>query len=364
MTIYSSTRCVCARVGLAALVISLAASCGSGSPSSSASSTDAAESLADACLALAQAECALRQSCSDQVYADGVNIIANYGNLATCRSRQQQACLNNANAPGSGTNLSQIKSCAQTYSQWQCNDYLDNNANPPVSCLPAGALSNGQGCTFNAQCQSGFCGGNKYANCGMCAAQPADGDSCATSACAPGQECLTGTSGAMVCRGRLPVGSTTCTSDAPCQAFYSCVGASASDATKVGVCTAINQALGSTCGGGTPNPACDAGQGLACAGPTGSKTCQEVAYVLAPGPCGALADGSSAACIAGDCFTATGPAASTATDASCVAKADDGAACDTQLGPLCQTPARCVAASGSTQGTCVFPDATLCNLGG
>ena len=77
--------------------------------------------------------------------------------------------------------------------------------------------------------------------------------------------------------------------------------------------------------------------------------------------CGTLPDGSRAECINADCFTATGPAAATDTNATCVAQAADGAGCDTQLGPLCLTPARCVTSGiGATSGTCVVPSATLC----
>jgi hypothetical protein len=99
---------------------------------------------------------------------------------------------------------------------------------------------------------------------------------------------------------------------------------------------------------------------LACLGPAGNKTCQQVAYVPASSACATLADGSRAACIGADCFTATASAAVTDTNATCVARAADGAACDTQLGPLCTTPARCVTTAGSTAGVCTVPSGSLC----
>jgi hypothetical protein len=346
---FVSERYVTSRVSLGTLIMVFGASCGGSS-----------NSLDNACLTLARAECALRQACSDEIYPAGVNVIANYGDQETCINRQQQACLNNASAPQSGTNLGQILRCANEYPGWSCTDFFDNAANPPTDCSPAGTLSDGQTCTFNAQCASTFCGGIKNANCGTCAEKPQDGDSCATSPCAPGQECLTEASGAMVCRVRLPVGNDTCTSDAPCQVFASCVGSSATDPTQVGVCMSTNQTLGGPCGDSNPEPACEGSLGLACLGPTGSKTCQQVAYVTA-GQCGTLPGGLRAECIDGDCFTPTGPAAVTDTNATCLAKVNDGAACDTQLGHLCQTPARCVVAAGTTQGICVFPNATACN---
>jgi hypothetical protein len=96
-------------------------------------------------------------------------------------------------------------------------------------------------------------------------------------------------------------------------------------------------------------------------GPVGAKTCQPIAYVQAGQTCGTLADGSRAECTISDCFTATAPAAITDTGATCVARAADGATCDTQVGPLCLTPARCVlTGSGATTGKCVVPAASLC----
>lgn len=312
-----------------------------------------------ACAILAQAQCDRRQACTNAIQADGVFILNTYGDKTTCLVRQQEACENNATAPGTGTSPAQLEKCASEYASWSCTDLFDNNANPPPDCAPPGKLANGQMCAFAGQCASRFCSGTKNASCGLCADEPLDGASCATSGCAPGQACKTESTGAMVCRDRLVVGDATCTSDTVCQAFSSCVGASSTDATKIGVCTATTSTLGTPCGG--TNPACEGNLGLACLGATGAKTCQQVAYVRAPGACGTLPDGSRAECINADCFTATGPAAAADTNATCVAQAADTAACDTQLGPLCLAPARCVTSGlGATAGTCMVPSATAC----
>jgi hypothetical protein len=323
------------------------------------------DSLDKACSVLAEAQCDRRQACTDTVlgsagtvvYPDGVFILSTYGDKATCLARQHLACMNNASAAGSGNSVAQLEKCASEYSSWSCSDLFDGNANPPPDCVPPGSRANGQTCALAGQCASRFCAGTKNATCGVCADEPVDGASCETSGCAAGQTCKTESMEALVCRDRLPVDNSTCSADVPCQAFSSCVGASPIDATETGTCTATAVTLGASCGGNA-NPGCESNLGLACLGPAGGKTCQQVAYVPAASACATLADGSRAACIGSDCFTANGPAAATDTDATCVARAADGAACDTQHGRLCLTPARCVTSGGSTAGVCVVP--SLC----
>ena len=340
---------LCANATLAFVLFTLLANCGS-----------SGDSPDKACTTLAQAQCARRQACSNAVLGgDGAFIMNTYGDLTTCLVRQQQACMNNAMAPGTGTSPAQLEKCANEYASWSCTDLFDNNANPPPDCAPAGALANGQICALAGQCASRFCANTKNASCGVCADEPLDGASCDISGCAPGQACKTESTDAVVCRNRLLVGDTTCTSDVPCQAFSTCVGASANDATKMGVCTTTASTLDAPCGGTIQ--ACEGNLGLACLGASGAKTCQQIAYVRAPAACGTLPDDSRAECINADCFTANGPAAATDKDATCVAQAADGAACDTKHGPLCLTPARCVTSgSGATTGTCVVPSAALC----
>ncbi len=321
-----------------------------------------------ACTVLAQAQCSRRQTCGDTVaspggtvlYPDGVYVLSNYGNMATCLTQQKLACMNGISAPGTGTSPAEVEKCAAEYATWSCIDLFDNGANPPTDCALPGKLANGAACAFPGQCASRFCSGIKNASCGLCADQPVDGISCATSGCAPGQTCTTESSGDMLCRDRLVLGDATCTSDTVCEAFSSCVGASASDPTKTGVCTASGTSTGAVCGG--TNPACVADLGLACLGAAGAKTCQTIAYVHEPGACGTLPDGSRAGCVAGDCFTPTAPAAASDTNATCLDKVQEGAACDTQVGPLCLAPARCVIPVGGTStGICTIPLASMCN---
>ncbi len=329
---------------------------------------DSGVSADSACTVLAQAQCSRRQVCADTVasqggtatYPDGVYVLKNYGDMATCLARQKLACMNSVSAPGTGTSPGQLEKCAAEFATWSCVDLFDNGANPPPDCALPGKLPNGAVCAFAGQCASRFCSGTKNAACGTCADQPIDGTSCATSGCAPGQSCKTESSGDMLCRDRLALGDVTCTSDTVCDAFSSCVGASASDPTKTGVCTASSTSVEAACGG--TNPGCVGDLGLACLGAAGAKTCETIAYVHAPAACATLPDASRADCVAGDCFTPSAPATTTDTNATCLAKVQEGAACDSQVGPLCLAPARCVlSASGTTTGTCVLPLASLCN---
>jgi hypothetical protein len=344
------------------------AGCGSSGSTASDDSGSSGSTVPDdqACADLAQAQCSRRQACTDtgttetglQLNPNGVFIMTTYGDLATCVSRTQLACLNNLAAPDTGISPAQLEKCAAEYATWSCIDLFDNGANPPADCAPPGKRANGVACTFAGQCASRFCSNVKYATCGTCDDQPLDGTACVSSGCAPGQECKTESTGDMLCRDRLDVGSSTCTADIPCKAFSSCVGASSTNPAKVGVCTTTSTSAGATCGG--TNPTCENNLGLACQGVTGAKTCQPIAYVQAGAACGTLADGSRAECVDGDCFTETGPAASTDLG-TCVAQTADGAPCDTQLGPLCLAPARCVYTGAGTSGICTVPVASMCN---
>jgi hypothetical protein len=114
---------------------------------------------------------------------------------------------------------------------------------------------------------------------------------------------------------------------------------------------------GVTCGG--TGPLCLRFEGLACEGPAGSKICTKVSLVGDGQPCGTLADGTRADCLAGECYTANGPAQVTELG-MCKKQAADGSPCDTILGPSCYPGARCVTAAGSTSGVCTITDVTAC----
>lgn len=149
-----------------------------------------------------------------------------------------------------------------------------------------------------------------------------------------------------------------CDTNDPCGNGLSCVGVSSTS--TQGTCEVALGTAGAACGGGAM-PSCNGSLGLACVGPSGSKTCVSIDYVGDGMPCGNLSNTSFALCKAGTCYTTTGVASGSQTG-TCKLDAIEGAACDTVLGPSCMTPARCVTVSdgGGTSGLCTLPTGRTC----
>jgi hypothetical protein len=153
-----------------------------------------------------------------------------------------------------------------------------------------------------------------------------------------------------LCQDRVTLNGT-CDSGHPCGSGLSCTGDNSS---MPGTCQNALTTAGEACGG-TALPGCDGNVGLHCGGPSGTgKSCETITFANDGMACGTMGDGSFVQCIKGDCYTATGPI-SGGQQGTCKADALDGAACDTNLGPGCTAPARCVTAAGSTAGTCTVP---------
>jgi hypothetical protein len=341
-------------------------------------------SIASACADVASARCNQSSECSlaDNETGTGFNVLDNYGSKAMCLTRQALNCTNALNAPDNGNSPAKIEACVVALADTNCTEFFDNE--PPIECTPTGPRPAGATCTFNGQCMSGQCNGTKNTVCGTCGPAPAVGADCSDSTCADGDRCIGSTS---LCQAIVASGGT-CDSGHPCDRGFSCVGENGKTATP-GTCGPAATGIGSPCGGTMPG--CDGTRGLFCGGPNGAKTCMRVIYpgyngsVSADGgsatatdgggsdagsapttptgtPCGILADGSKVGCVAGNCYTATGPA--TGSDlGTCKPFANDGEPCDTTVGPGCMFPARCVVSGGGdggTAGTCVVPVATMC----
>jgi len=319
-----------------------ATSCGGKTPSPTGLTAE------QACSDLAQARCNKRVSCTNTIDPTGVNLKRNFKDAAECLARETLACVNGLAAPATGNNPEAIEKCVLVYPQYSCADFLDND--PPAECMPTGQRTMGQACAFNAQCDSGYCGGNKIAACGACAPAPAAGISCVGTNCAHRQQCVASTT---LCQDRSAVDGP-CDADHPCASGLACAG---STKTTMGTCQTAATVEGTPCGNGMPG--CAGSQGLACTGSTGAKTCTKLAFVSDGMPCGILPDGSRADCIAGDCYTTAGLA--TGSDLGvCKANAADGAQCDGVLGPPCITPARCIASGTGSVGVCTIPLGASC----
>lgn len=359
--------------GLAAL----AAGCGSSGGGSSVS-------VATACGDVAQARCYEGSVCTlaDGQTGTGFNILENYGDMATCLTRQALNCTNALAAPQNGNNPTEVEMCVTAFTTYSCQDYFDNQ--PPTACAPPGSRAAGANCEFNGQCASGYCNGTKTSICGTCGAAPGVGGDCNNSTCSSGDRCLSATK---TCAAVVSSNGT-CDSNHPCNRGLSCVGENTKTMTT-GVCETAGTRVGVACGG-TTLPGCDPTRGLYCGGTTGAKTCMQVVYpgyngTVADGGatatdgggsdggatttplgtvCGQLADGSRVGCVAGGCYTTTGLAGG-ADMGTCIPFAADNAPCNTEFGPDCMFPARC---SGSVSGSdggwitgmCTVPTAELC----
>jgi hypothetical protein len=309
-------------------------------------------SASEACADIANARCALRSSCSSLPGAmgDGPNIVALYGDLATCVEREAMLCEHALEAPQTGNTPAKLESCVAEFGGFSCQDFFDNN--PPDACMNVGPRAAGRPCAFNSQCQSGYCQTAAGSLCGTCADPPDVGSDCTVSACGHNQRCLQAT---MACA-EVVSRNQTCDDTHPCDSGLVCSGSS-TDTDRV--CQTAISTPGATCGG--KQPSCDNSLGLYCTGPQGGKTCALASFVESGMPCGVLADGSRVECIAGNCYSASGLV--TGTDSgTCKASVRETAAdpsCDTVLGPSCMPPAHCVVTSG-TSGTCELATGPEC----
>jgi hypothetical protein len=304
---------------------------------------DSAPSADVACQAVAQARCNLRSTCSG-----GTRIARDYGDMNTCVVREKIACLNGLGAPSTGNSPSAVQSCARALPSESCSDFFLGNQ--PAPCIVTGKLAQGAVCAFNGQCGTTFCAIPRNVACGICQPEPSAGTSCATTGCGRGMEC---DAASMTCV--VPGGlAASCNRETPCGPGLSCVGATT---TTMGTCMAAGTTVGATCDPRqrtTPN--CDGELGLYCNAVT--LKCAALTYAAANAPCGTNAsDGTEISCASGGaCVGATATMLG-----SCQAPAADGGTCDTNAGPPCLAPARCITGGGTTtSGTCELNDAVMC----
>jgi len=330
------------RAPIVSVCLLLAAACSGSNPGSL--------TVAQACSNLALARCNLRSACSlpQGVTGVGASVLEAYGDMQTCLARELLACTGALSAPDTGDSPETVEACLHKLSTFSCLDLFDEL--PPSGCLNLGGRPDGAPCTFDAQCEGGFCAGTKIAVCGSCAEPPVEGEDCSASNCVRGDRCVAAT---RTCAVLVPLGYA-CDDTQLCPVGYSCVGADPTTVTA-GICQLAGTRLGTACGGTRPD--CEATRALFCAGTGDDAACAPIA--LSDTACGLLPDGTRAGCVAGGCYTDTGPA--TGADlGTCKPFAADGYGCDTALGPGCMAPARCVTYPGSTAGTCMIPDASMC----
>jgi hypothetical protein len=307
------------------------------------------------CGRYAQAYCDKRESCTN-----GSLITRDFGDMTTCVTRETLACTDALAAPRTGQTEALVEQCTTAMPSYACADFMDNNL--PETCNPLGPAAEGEPCTFNAQCSSGYCADDRYSTCGTCAEPPSALSSCAFSNCGHDQACIWNAVVNNVCEPYVPTGSACGAYSNPiCEADLTCAGASS--ATGIGgTCEPALETLGMTCGSQNMGLGCDTTRGLWCtAPPDQGASCGSIVYVGDGMPCGYVS-GGVAECTSGTCYSSGGPYftyTGTTTTGTCKAFAADGAACDTMAGPECLSPARCVTSGGSTSGTCTVPVASV-----
>jgi hypothetical protein len=316
---------------------------------SSSSTTDGGpDSGADtaACLSYANALCGLYASCSNGWYAATL-----YGDEATCVARNQASCVQRLQIPGTAQTPNGIQTCASALSTATCEDLYGDTitaCNPPM-----GMATSGAGCGASAQCASSYCGVPTDQVCGTCQTQPAQGDSCATLACGPGLHCL---DTVQTCA-PLVVDGGACKADGDCQFGLVCLS-------KSQFCAPTVDAGDSCDYTGRVGPGCNNRLGIMCLRQGDGGTCERRGLADAGDPCGNVVDGGVATdCIAfGFCQKAE-PDAGTGI---CLAAAADGTACDTNVGPNCIPPSRCVPSptGDGFAGTCEALYPASCTSGG
>jgi hypothetical protein len=342
---YALAVCGALAAGAAGTWILLSAGC-----SSSSSGGDSVGGLTtdQACSDNSRAMCAKLQECSPAA------VTTAYGDLPTCMARLKAACLDTEGAPSTGANPEKAEACAQAFATYPCVDYR-NKTNIPAPCQPVmGGLAAGSACEYPAQCQTGFCAVPMGSRCGVCAAEPSQGASCANlTNCSPDLQCTTDT---LECEGNAGSGEA-CGMGKPCGAGFSCV-ADAGTGTP-GTCQAAGAAVGTPCDGtNKKGPACDGALSLYCNGVT--RTCALTQYADAGSPCGYDVEaGTNVQCTVGTC---QGAVPNRGTPGQCAGREADEGPCAVPDGGAsvssagCLPPARCIAATGK----CEFVTASSC----
>jgi len=310
-----------------------------------------ATTAATACAKIAAATCTLIATCVPR------DTSAEFGDAGNCLTREELACEASLSAPGTSRTAAQDVACATAMATESCASYL--NGDQPTACLPgAGGGATGSACSYSAQCSSAYCAVPLAGACGTCQPAPTAGASCAgMNGCGPGLTCFQQTTCVLPGTTGSP-----CSATAPCGAGLSCVMAKAA---TTGLCQGQGQAVGATCDpADVTGASCDSSLGLYCDRQKTSSTfhtCLQASTATAGQPCGLVSDVLFQCTADSVCIkqAAVGDAGATST---CVARAADGASCNTLAGPDCLPPSRCLGTllDAGASGTCTLPGTTAC----
>jgi hypothetical protein len=289
-------------------------------------------SLADilsSCSAYAQSYCSRFLACAS------VRFHVSYGTLDTCERRIAEFCPFEFNAIEAKLTPRFLGNCAQAISGQSCSEWLTSI---PPACVSLGTLTDGAGCEYDSQCQSGFCSRATLSWCGVCRTRFKLGETCDPHqrSCEMGLLCAgycqatdAGTCASVSWKCAAPGGEgNTCVAAEECARGLICLQ---------GKCETPSQAQ-QTC---RATSDCDATKDLYCIASGGGNICAAVSYASTGQACdypnGVICSTQ------GSCL---GPTGASASQGTCGPIANDGQSCDS-LRP-CLPPVLCV--SGVCRG--------------
>ena len=292
----------------------------SGQPRNDPTVMPVAPEVEAACRTYGNATCAKLMACAP------ADLLADYGDLATCNARRALACTAGASAPGSAVSATLLMACAAELPSGACEAFLTRGIG---SCFLRGGRADGDGCASDFQCGSAFCKRTRGINCGTCTPLGRANSPCADSTeCSTGLEC----SGQGFCLPPSAVGGP-CSAAQPCKLGAYCAAN--------GVCGAQLEMAGAACQG---RDSCSGQRGLICS----QDRCAAVPFSKPGQACGGA--GVIVCEASGDCIL--GPQGNMGV---CSMVASDGESC---AGKSCLSPAECIS------GICEIPRATdtgFCN---
>lgn len=306
-----------------------------GCSSSSESSTPTA-TPEEQCASYAESFCNKAQGCA------GIYVQLGYGDLATCKTRFQEACKRTVTAPNTGFTAAFLTKCVASVPGLDCQALFEGGQT--AECVPPpGLIDDGKGCGDDSQCKTGFCAiDESVVTCGTCGPKPAEGAACVGNDCPVGLHCNDGK-----CVKPSGVGAT-CDAGHPCGAFLDCAS---------GKCAAQAQNLGDACDdkGGL---SCDVRKGIVCIG----KKCEKLLLVGEGKECGLHMAGLKVSDItlcekSGFCDGLD--IAKAKLLGTCKPAAKDGEACKTTAGDLASGP-NCLPTAVCIAGVCRVRDPASC----
>lgn len=303
----------------------------------------APQASADPCDALSIARCVQLQSCAP------AELQVDYGDIETCESQEYFGCNNELTASDTGLTASNENACAQALGNQTCGDFLAGVT--PASCNPvAGQRALGATCAFSSQCASTFCAVVANTPCGTCLPPPVAGTSCASTACGPsGGPSLVCDTATETCEPPEPP-LAQCDANHPCAGGLTCLGQT--PAALSGQCIPEGTTPGAACDPlHQTAPDCEERIGLVCEG--SPPACGQLTLAGNGDACGTVGQ-QVVGCEDGSCSLGTQTNV-------CQGWAAVDLNCDTQVGPGCQGPARCITTNGIPgPGTCLLPADSLC----